>query len=148
MAVLILSERATAGIPISSTVVARATHHDNAPVMVHRNRSKRIWHELIVRQDDPSKNYCYVCTKETRAYVHIRTQKGGCGIRGVERDALAKQRPEKNKNIIRYVTGRKKNVSLGETYTRVDGMYTTPWRGVGKRRRYVRGVSGWMMIYF
>lgn len=110
MAVLILSERATAGIPISSTVVARATHHDNAPVMVHRNKSKRIWHELIVRQDDPSKNYCYVCTKENaRACTHTdKRVVVGYGIRGVERDALAKQRPEKNKNIIRYVTGRKK----------------------------------------
>lgn len=46
--------------------IARATHHDNALVTVHRNRSKRIWHELIVRQDDPSKNYCYVWAKETR----------------------------------------------------------------------------------
>lgn len=53
--------------------IARATHHDNAPVMVHRNRSKRIWHELIVRQDDPSKNYCRVYANEGEATVYVRT---------------------------------------------------------------------------
>lgn len=53
--------------------IARATHHDNAPVMVHRNRSKRIWHELIVRQDDPSKNYCRVYANEGDATVYVRT---------------------------------------------------------------------------
>lgn len=73
-------------------------------------------------------------------------QKGGYGIRGVERDALAKQRPEKNKNIIRYVTGRKKCIARGNVYTRGWYVYTVGrWGSVGGMYEVF---SGWMMIYF